>query len=253
MDLGLKGKVAMVTGVGSQKGYGKGIALVLAEEGCDLVLCDVNIEGVNQTAAEVKALGCKALACKVDVTNSSEVNAAVKAALDEYGRIDILVNNAGAMTPHKLFVEKSEDEWDTDININLRGVLYCTRAALDQMISRKSGKIVNITSIGLRKSNPCGSVYDAAKGGVAALSRVLAVELAQHGINVNCVAPGMGLTNFAGGAPPKGIVASIEERIPNKRTTYPRDIGNAVAFLASDVSSDIIGQSLGVDGGESIT
>ena len=253
MDLGFKGKVAMVTGVGSQIGYGKGIALVLAEEGCDLVLCDVNIEGVNQTAAEVKALGCKALACKVDVTNSSEVNAAVKAALDEYGRIDILVNNAGAMTPHKLFVEKSEDEWDTDININLRGVLYCTRAALDQMISRKSGKIVNITSIGLRKSNPCGSVYDAAKGGVAALSRVLAVELAQHGINVNCVAPGMGLTNFAGGAPPKGIVASIEERIPNKRTTYPRDIGNAVAFLASDVSSDIIGQSLGVDGGESIT
>ena len=157
------------------------------------------------------------------------------------------------MTPHKLFVEKPESEWDTDIDINLRGVLYCTRAVMDQMIARKSGKIVNITSIGLTKSNPCGSVYDAAKGGVAALSRVLAVELAQHGINVNCVAPGMGLTNFAGGNPPKGVMASIEERIPNKRTTQPRDIGNTVAFFASDVSSDIIGQSLGVDGGESIT
>jgi 3-oxoacyl-[acyl-carrier protein] reductase len=253
MDLGFKGKVAMVTGVGSQKGYGKGIALVLAEEGCDLVLCDVDIEGVNQTAAEVKALGRKALACKVDVTNSSEVNAAVKKALDEFGRIDILVNNAGAMTPHKLFIEKTESEWDRDIDINLRGVMYCTRAVLDQMISRKSGKIVNITSIGLRKSNPCGSVYDAAKGGVAALSRVLAVELAQHGINVNCVAPGMGLTNFAGGNPPKGMIAGIKERIPAQRATEPRDIGNAVAFLASDVSCDIIGQSLGVDGGESIT
>jgi 3-oxoacyl-[acyl-carrier protein] reductase len=253
MDLGLKGKVAMVTGVGSQKGYGKGIALVLAEEGCDLVLCDVDIEGANQTAAEVKALGRKALACKVDVTNSSEVNAAVKKALDEFGRIDILVNNAGAMTPHKLFVEKTESEWDRDIDINLRGVMYCTRAVMDQMIARRSGKIVNITSIGLRKSNPCGSVYNAAKGAVAALSRVLAVELAQHGINVNCVAPGMGLTNFAGGNPPKGVIDSIKERIPAQRATEPRDIGNAVAFLASDVSNDIIGQSLGVDGGESIT
>ena len=96
MDFGFKGKVAMVTGVGSQIGYGKGIALVLAEEGCDLVLCDVNIEGVNQTADEVKALGHRALACKVDVTNRDEVNDAVKAGLDEFGRIDILVNNAGA-------------------------------------------------------------------------------------------------------------------------------------------------------------
>ena len=253
MELGLTGKVALITGAGGQKGYGKGIALGLAREGCDVIVVDIDIEGAKQTAAEVEALGRTALAVKADVAEATQVDEMAQTALAKFGRIDILVNNAGAMTPHKLFVEKSEDEWDTDININLRGVLYCTRAALDQMISRKSGKIVNITSIGLRKSNPCGSVYDAAKGGVAALSRVLAVELAQHGINVNCVAPGMGLTNFAGGAPPKGIVASIEERIPNKRTTYPRDIGNAVAFLASDVSSDIIGQSLGVDGGESIT
>jgi NAD(P)-dependent dehydrogenase (short-subunit alcohol dehydrogenase family) len=248
MDLGLKGKVALVTGAGSQIGYGKGIALTLAKEGCDIIANDVDLEGAKQTAAEVEALGCKAMAIKADVTSRTEVDDMIKAALAKFGKIDILLNNAGAANPPKPFVETTQADWDREIDINLKGILNCTKAVLDQMISRKSGKIISIASTVAKTGGAIMAVYGAAKGGVSVFTKGLAAEVAALGINVNCVAPGPGNTGFTRLAPP-GFLEKIAETIPVKKFTTPQDIGNAVAFLASDAASDIVGQTLSVDGG----
>jgi NAD(P)-dependent dehydrogenase (short-subunit alcohol dehydrogenase family) len=252
MDLGLKHKVAIVTGAGSQKGFGKATALTLAREGCDVVVIDKDREGVDQTAAEIRVLGHRVKAVGVDITNSLEVNAVVKKTLEEFGKIDILVNVAGATTPGKFFIDKTEAEWDLDLGLNLKGTLYCIKAVLPHMLSRKSGKIITTASINVIKGFPTTSIYAAAKTGIVGFTRVLANEVAASGINVNCIAPGLGLTNFnPGGAPPGGFDAVIRG-IPNRRTTTPQDVANAVAFLVSDVSSDIVGQTISVDGGTSI-
>jgi 3-oxoacyl-[acyl-carrier protein] reductase len=252
MELGLKGKVALVTGAGSQKGYGKAIALTLAGEGCDVVVADIDLAGAKQTAAEIEALGRRALALKADIANSAEVNAMVKAALEKFKRIDILVNNAGAITKPKPFAEKTEAEYTRDIDLNLKGTLNCTKAVLDNMLANKSGKIINISSIGYRKGMGAAAAYNAAKAGVVGFTQALGVDVASSGINVNSVAPGLGLTNFGGGAPSPEMLKGALARIPVKRTTQPQDIANAVAFLASDVAGDIVGQTLSVDGGECV-
>jgi 3-oxoacyl-[acyl-carrier protein] reductase len=253
MDLGLKGKVALVTGAGSQKGFGKETALTLAREGCDVIVVDIDLEGAKKTAAEIQSIGRKAVAFKMDVTKGAEVNDVIKAALSQFGRIDILAAIAGATTAPKFFVDKTEAEWDMDINLNLRGVLNCTKAVLPQMIARKSGKIITVASVNIRKGFPTTSIYAAAKCGVVGFTQVLANETAASGINVNCIAPGFGITNFGVGGPPPGGYDGILNSIPNKRSTTPQDIANTVAFLASDVSSDIVGQTIGVDGGTSIS
>ena len=252
MDLGLKDKVALVTGAGSQIGFGKGIALTLAREGCDVIIADINLEGAKKTAAEIEALGRKSMALKADVASSAEVNDMVKQALKKFGRIDILVNNAGAISSLKTFDEKPESEWDRDINLNFRGVMNCSKAVLPQMVSRKSGKIVNISSIGAGKGLPHAAVYNAAKAAVVNFTKGMGVQVAPSGINVNAVAPGLGLTAFGGGTPPADMVEKAIARIPVGRSTTPEDIGNLVTFLASDAASDIVGQNIGVDGGESV-
>jgi 3-oxoacyl-[acyl-carrier protein] reductase len=252
MDLGLKGKVALVTGAGSQIGFGKAIALTLAREGCDVICNDIDLEGAEQTAAEVKALGRKAIAVKTDVTKSAEVNEMVKTALKQFGRIDILVNNAGHAFARGPFAEQKEEDWDKDINLNLKAGMICAKAVLSNMLERKSGKIINISSIGAVKGMYHAAVYNAAKAGIVSFTKSLAVGVAALGINVNSVAPGLGLTGFGGGAHPPGFLESAKERIPLKRTTIPQDIANVVTFLASDVASDVVGQNIGVDGGESI-
>jgi 3-oxoacyl-[acyl-carrier protein] reductase len=253
MELGLKGKVALVTGAGSQKGYGKAIALTLAGEGCDVIVADIDLAGAKQTAAEIKASGRKSLALKADISNSTEVNEMAKAVLAKFKRIDILVNNAGAITPPKNFAEKTEAEINRDIDLNLKGTINCTKAFVSSMIANKSGKIINISSIGYKKGMSHTAAYSAAKAGVVGFTQSLAVELAPSGINVNSIAPGLGLTNFSGGAPPPDMLKGALARIPVRRTTLPQDIANAVAFLVSDAAADIVGQTLSVDGGESVT
>jgi 3-oxoacyl-[acyl-carrier protein] reductase len=248
MDLGLKDKVALITGAGSQIGFGKGIALTLAGEGCDIVVNDVNLEGAEQTAAEVKALGRRAMAIKANVTNFTEVKAMFKAALAEFGKIDILVNNAGAATSPRPFTEMTEADWDADININLKGVVHCTKAIIDHMVSRQSGKIVSISSSAAKTGGMNLTIYGAAKAGVTAFTKGLAAEVASLGINVNAIAPGPGDTGFALKAPP-GFLDMVMAMIPQKKSTTPQDIGNTVAFLASDVSINIVGQTISVDGG----
>jgi len=173
----------------------------------------------------------------------------VKEALEQFGKIDILVNNVGVGTPPKPFADSTEAEWDMGINSNLMGVLYCTKAVLPQMISRKSGKIVNISSKAGLEGTPTGTIYGVAKAGVINFSAGLALEVADSGINVNSIAPGLGGIGFHTTArfPPE-YIKKIEKMEAEGRTITPQDIGNAVAFLVSDVSKHVVGQCLRVSG-----
>jgi NAD(P)-dependent dehydrogenase (short-subunit alcohol dehydrogenase family) len=248
MDFGLNGKVALVTGAGSQIGFGKAIALTLAREGCNLVVVDKDIERVALTAKEIQNLGRDAIAVKADITSTKEVNDMVNIAFSKFGKIDILVNNAGAGTPPKPFIETTEDEWDFNINLNLKGMLRCTKAVLGHMISRKTGKIINMSSLGAKTGGDHATVYSAAKAGVISFTKGLATEVAPFGINVNCIAPGVGLTNFVRDAP-RDVLNELIQKTPSRRTSTPQDIANAVLYFASDVSIDVVGQTLSVDGG----
>lgn len=252
MDLGLKGKVALVTGAGSQKGFGKGIAMVLAREGCDVIVLDIDLEGAQKTANEIASLGRKSAAFKVDLTKSAEIKQAVKSALEQFGRIDVLVNNAGGITSLKLFTERNEEEWDKEIALNLKAAMVATNAVLPQMMEQKSGKIINISSIGAGKGMSHTVVYNAAKAAIVNFTKGIGVSAAPYNINVNSIAPGLGLTNFGGGGPLPGGVENALAKIPIRRSTTPEDIGNLVAFLASDLAGDIVGQNIGVDGGDSV-
>ena len=248
MDFNLTGKVALVTGAGSQTGMGKAVALTLAQEGCDVIVTDIDQEGLEKTAAEVKATGRQVVSIKADVTNKQEIEEMVAKALEKSQKIDILINAAGAGTMDKPFLEKTEEDWDADINLNLKGVLYCTRAVLAQMMQRKSGKIVNISSCASKLSSPTVSTYAAAKTGVIGFTRALAGEVARSGINVNAVSPGVTMTNFISHIDPEKLKSYIST-IPTGKANTAQDIANMVVFLVSDVSANIVGQNFSVDGG----
>ncbi len=256
MDLGLEGKVALVTGAGSPIGFGRAIAVTLAREGCDVIANDIDASGLQEAAEEVKALGRRALAIQTDVTNSAEVKRMVGQALAGFGKIDILVNNAGGAVAIGPFVSQNEEDWDRDINLNLKSLMLLIKLVLPGMLERQYGKIINISSGTARMGAPTFEAYAACKAGIGGLTRSLALELATSGINVNCVAPGAANTGFPGGVvkrPDPGDKNQhnelVESRVPQRRATSPQDIANMVAFLASDVASNITGQMYGVDGG----
>lgn len=248
MELGLKGKIAMVTGAGSQIGFGKAIALALAKEGCDVVVNDLDLEGAKTTAAEVEKLGRKSLAIKGDVTSGAEWDKMVKTVIDKFGRIDVLVNNAGGCTPPRPFLQMTDENWDFDINVNLKSTRNGTRAVLPLMMKQKSGKIVNITSGAGIHGGMFTAGYAAAKAGIIAFSMGVAKEAAPEGININCISPGVANTGFAKNAPP-GLIENFPKTLPIRRLTTAQDIANAVVFMASDAASDIVGQVLVVSGG----
>lgn len=249
MEIGLKGKVALVTGTGSQIGFGKAIALTLAKEGCDIISTDIDFEGAKKTADAVKALGRKALAFKTDVTNKAEVDNMVRSAEKEFGKIDILVNSAGGRAGRGPILKSTEETWKKDMALNLYGSIFCCQAVIPGMIERKSGKVINITSGGARSG---GDSYSQAKAGVIALTKGLANEVGGFGINVNAVAPGPAQTNFAGGRPGGGYVEEwVKQRTqtyPLKRMTTADDIAGAVAFLASNWSDGVAGDTVAVGG-----
>jgi NAD(P)-dependent dehydrogenase (short-subunit alcohol dehydrogenase family) len=248
MDLGLKDKVALVTGAGSQIGFGKAIALQLAKEGCDVVVNDIDLEGAQKTAVEVEKLGRKSLAIKGDVTSVADWEVMVKKIIDKFGRIDILVNNAGGCTPPQPFLQMTDKDWDFDINVNLKSTRNGTKTVLPLMIKQKSGKIVNITSGAGINGGMFTAGYSAAKAGVIAFSMGVAKEAAPEGININCVSPGPANTGFAKNAPP-GMLENFPKNLPIRRLTTTQDVANAVTFLASEAASDIVGQVLVVSGG----
>jgi NAD(P)-dependent dehydrogenase (short-subunit alcohol dehydrogenase family) len=251
MDLKLTGKVALITGTGSQIGYGRGIALCLAKEGCDIIGVDIDLEEAKKTAAEIRNLGRKAIAIKTDVANRAEVKKMVKTALGEFGKIDILVNNAGTSTVLMPFLEMSEADCDILINVNLHGQMNVAREVVPHMISRKYGRVINIAG-GQGGANI--SVYGASKAGVVAFTQSLAKEVAPYGVVVNSVHPGLGDTglNYLGrGSRPltSDEKAAMKQMFGLKRFCTGDDMGPVVAFLASDVCSYMSGQLINVVGG----
>ena len=249
MDLKLKGKKALVTGTGSQPGVGKGIALKLAEEGCDVICADIDIEGAEKTAEEIQKQGGKSFALKMDIADKKEVDDAVSKALEEFEYIDILVNTAGRASGLRPFTETTQDMWNVDININFRGTMNVTQAVLPHMLERGYGKIVNFsTHAAHQPSGLAGAaVYVGAKSGTVMFSKTLASEVGSKGININIIAPRPGATNFHKVSAPDSEMSRLVDNLAKEgKTTTPEDIANTVAFLVSDVSSKLSGQVLEV-------
>jgi NAD(P)-dependent dehydrogenase (short-subunit alcohol dehydrogenase family) len=249
VDLKLKDKIALVTGTGSQIGFGRGIALKLAEEGCDVICADIDYAGARKTAAAVRARGRKSLALKVDIADRAAVDDAIKKALSEFDHIDILVNCAGRASGIRPFVEMPQEMWDIDININLRGTMNVTQSVLPHMLRRRYGKIVNFSTHAAHQPGGLAgaAVYVAAKAGTVMFSRTLASEVGTQGININIIAPGPGATNFHRASGGDSRMAELVANLAKAgKTTTPEDIANAVAFLVSDAASKLSGQILEV-------
>lgn len=238
MDLKLKGKVALVTGAGSPIGYGRAIAVTLAEEGCGVVAADLNPEWAEQTAAEIEKMGGKTMAVKVDVADRAQVDAMVQAVIEKFGRIDILVNNAGTSSKERPFMEVNKADWDLDIGVNLYGQMNVAQAVVPHMAKQKYGRIIN-TSGG--QGIPTISVYGAAKAGVEAFTHALALEVAPLGIIVNGISPGLGETNLTKHNT-KEFMEGNRQASALKRFCTPQDVAPVVAFLASDVCSYMVEQ-----------
>src|SRR5438309_3663739 len=259
----LAGKVAVVTGGGS--GIGRGIALAMAREGADVVIPDIQVQNAERVGAEVRALGRKVASMKTDVTSAADVKAMVDRTRETFGKIDILVNNAGMAAPPGMpFTNNTEEDWDRAFAVNTKSVFLTCKTVAPYFIERKAGRIINIASIAGPLSAPTMPAYSVAKQGVITFTRVLAKELAVHGITVNAICPGVlwtafweNLAQYLADTNPvfKGMTARqvfdkrIADIIPLKREQTPEDIGWAATFLASDEARNITGQALNVDGG----
>jgi 3-oxoacyl-[acyl-carrier protein] reductase len=243
--LKLKGKVALVTG--AAQGIGKAIALLLARNGADMVVSDINLEKAEETAKEIRAIGPKAMAIKVDVANLSDVERMVTGILEKLAKIDILVNNAG-ITRDKLILRMTEEDWDVVLGVNLKGTFNCTKAVVRHMAKQRSGKIVNIASVVGEMGNAGQANYSASKAGVIGLTKTIAREYAQRGINVNAIAPGYIETPMTEALPEKAK-EELKKLIPMERLGKPEDVAEAVLFLVSEESSYVTGQVLNVNGG----
>jgi len=251
MDLGFKGKVALVTGAGSQIGFGKQIALLLAKEGCDAVaVTDINLDDAKLTAEEIKKLGCKSIAVRADVTSRDEVQAMVKKVIDTYGKIDILCNVAGGMASRVPYDKAKPEDWNKDIQLNLYSIMLTCQSILPYMQEKKAGVIVNIGSGSTHMySHGSGNIYAISKAGVDTFTKQLAFNEAKNSIRVNCVAPGPAPTNFIPGPDKQAVVDMLAKSIPMGRGATQLDIANATIFFASDISGYITGQVLHVSGG----
>ena len=246
----LKEKVVIITG--DRRGMGKADAILFARQGAKVVLADISQEECQLVADEIIKEGGQALALKCDVSNQAEVADMVKKTVEKFGRVDILVNNAG-ICQFKPFLEMSQEEWQKTLDINLKGYFLCAQTCAKEMAKQKSGVIVNIASVvmGQIGMGMAGlSHYSASKGGIAALTKTLALELAPFNIRVNTIAPGAIDTPMASSVKmdPKVLEQTLAV-IPLKRMGQAEDIANAVLFLSAEASSYITGTILVVDGG----
>ncbi len=245
-------KVVVVTGAGS--GIGKAIALKFAEEGADVVIPEINPEGAAATAREIERMGRRTLVTPTDVASSSQVQAAVALSLEAFGKIDVLVNNAGISVYREPF-DYTDEEWDRVIGVNLTGVWLFCRYVGPHMVSRGEGSIINVASVGADQASYYRAPYMASKGGVASLTRALALDLAAKNVRVNAVAPGIVVTALTQPTEPRTGALSPEFGdwlSPMGRWAEPVDVANAVLFLASDEASYVTGHLLKVDGGLSV-
>ena len=239
----LSGKVAMVTG--SARGIGREIALRLAEAGATVVVSDV--ADAEPVAEEIRKEGRQSLAVTADVSSASDVATMVAKAVEKFGRIDILVNNAG-IARDQLLLRMSDEDWDAVLNVNLKSVFLCSRAVLRHMVRQRWGRIISISSIVGIVGNPGQANYASAKAGIIGFTKTLAREVGSRGITVNAIAPGFIATKMTEqlSEEQKG---EMLKRIPLGFLGTPRDVAEAVAFLASEEARYITGQVLGVDGG----
>ncbi|HEX9417424.1 MAG TPA: SDR family oxidoreductase [Methylomirabilota bacterium] len=261
MELNLKGKSVVVTGGGSN--IGRAITLAFAREGAHVTIAEIDAAQGEKAAVEARKSGAtSAVVVPTDVTKWDSVQAMVREVEGRTGRVDVLVNNVG-WTLDRLFMEKERAEWEKEVQLNLWGMINCTRAVLDGMVARKTGAIVSMGSDAGRMGEFREGVYGACKAGIIALTKSVAREVGRHGVRLNVVCPGMtmpaseeefgGLSmwaaevNRAWGTPE--MQARIAKAYPLRRIGKPEDVAGAVVFLASDAASFITGQTLSVSGG----
>ena len=241
----LEGKNALITG--AAQGIGKTVALLLAREGANVAVSDINADLAAETSREIEALGRKSLAIQGNVADFKNTEDMMASVVEKLGSIDILVNNAG-ITRDTLLLRMKEEDWDAVINVNLKGTFNCTKAAVKYMSKQRSGKIVNIASIVGLMGNVGQANYAASKAGVIALTKTTAREFAARGVNVNAVAPGFIATAMTDAIPEKAK-NELNAQIPMGRLGTPDDVAEAVLFLSSGASEYITGQVLSVNGG----
>jgi 3-oxoacyl-[acyl-carrier protein] reductase len=246
MDLGLKDKVAIVTG--SARGLGAAMAQRFAEEGAKVVITDIQAEQAQATAAALRGRGFAAHCVVGDITKAADVQRLVDETVAQFGAVHVLVNNAGAPRD-KYLVKMSEDDWDLVMNVMLKGAFLATRAVMPRMIEQGWGRVINISSRA-HLGNPTQANYSAAKAGLIGMAKALAIEEGRYGITVNCIAPGFMETEMVQALP---TYETIKERAvqaqPIKRVGRPLDVANAAVFLASECAGFISGEVLHVSGG----
>lgn len=242
-----EGKVAIVTGAAS--GIGRAAAVRFGREGAKVTVCDINMDGITETARLVKETGAECMAIKVNVRSQEDVEACVNATIEKFGTVDILVNNAGT-GQFQPFAMMENEEYDRVMEINVRGIFFFSRAVLPTMMDKDYGKIVNITSIMGEVAGQGQSIYNTSKGAAKMMTQGIAVDCSGYNINVNAVAPGMVLTGLT-----KNMLGDEDQakyfldKIPKRRIGEPDDIAAAILFLCSDEASYIHGATLHVDGG----
>ncbi|MFH1643086.1 MAG: SDR family NAD(P)-dependent oxidoreductase [Patescibacteria group bacterium] len=245
-----KNKVVVITG--ARRGMGRVDALLFAQNGAKVVVSDISQEDCQAVVDEIEKKGGEAIAVKCDVSQKQEVDNLFQKTIEKFGRVDVLVNNAG-IAEFKPFLEITEEEWDRTLDINLKGYFLCAQIAAKKMAKQKSGVIVNIASIAMGQVGvgfPNIVHYCASKGGIAAMTEAMALELAPYNIRVNAIAPGMIETPMVDSIKqdPKAT-EGILNRIPLGRMGKPEEIADLVVFLASDKSSYITGSIVVIDGG----
>ena len=247
----LESKVALITGAG--RGIGKVIAEIFVKQGAKVVVGDINEEWVNNLAATLnEKKDSTAAAVSLDVSDPKSVDLAVQTALDTFNKLDILVNNAGIYRSHP-FLGFPLKDFDHVYSVNVRGTFLCSQAAAKQMVNQgKGGSIISIASASGKKPDPGGTAYNSSKSAVIGLTRMMALELGEFNIRVNCILPGATDTEMLRGvfeAEP-GLKKTLEERTPLGKMAQPEDQANAAVFLASNLASHITGEQLVVSGGE---
>jgi 3-oxoacyl-[acyl-carrier protein] reductase len=248
ITISLADKVALVTGAG--RGIGKAIAATMAKAGADVLVNDLKAEDCKQTATSIQESGRRAAIVEGDISSENSVRGIVEKGVANFGKIDILVNNAGVVGRKPVF-DTEETDWDRLIDVNLKGTFLCSKHVARSMKEQGvKGRIVNISSIMGEVALPPRPAYCASKGGIIALTRDLAAELAQYGINVNSVAPGWVETDLtASYFAQKEVHDYLIERIPLRRFCQPEEIANVVCFVSSEYGRYITGQVIFVDGG----